>query len=478
MKAVLRFVVAVAALLVSFGVQGARLGLHSDLLLRASERGNGAIRQLIRDHEQQFPGALSRSFLSYPTDLDRLAFHLNQLSLELWRHQPYRTLTEQYAELPVRDLSITAERDYQLRIQTNNSQFRFDDLSGRLRGFLEKTQREQNLGGDRVTQRLRDWLWLTFKRAIKEKNFDFVDGDPGFETLWLAYFFATSMSSNNAWEDLLRRVGSLSYQQTDYLVDPVHIETVMARLDEQGHPLFRNDMRFFLGDILKKWRFKLRDDPALTTSRSVTVRAGTTLRLENVEPHLAVLRGFVGDDCSSSVSFGFPLSPAERVYYIKNQAGAYLGYVSFSLTTVNNKPAIFLHTINGPEILEAETDLVMRAIYDQRKLLGGDSVYLPTNARIDENVNYRPIKSVMTSWNLKPAFDLVTWPDAEVREIIIRHGSSAHYDSPARNSHGNKVKALANAGVTTESSVSKSRLKPRLYGPSQFVKLYCQGAFE
>jgi hypothetical protein len=178
------------------------------------------------------------------------------------------------------------------------------------------------------------------------------------------------------------------------------------------------------------------------------------------------------------VSFGFPLSPAERVYYIKNQAGAYLGYVSFSLATVNNKPVIFLHTINGPEILEAETDLVMRAIYGQRKLLGGESVYLPTNSRIDENVNYRPIKSVMISWNRKPKFEPVQWADAEVREIIIRHGSSAHYDSPARNSHGNKIRALANTGVNIESSASKSRLKPRLYGPSQFVKLYCQGAFE
>ncbi len=157
---------------------------------------------------------------------------------------------------------------------------------------------------------------------------------------------------------------------------------------------------------------------------------------------MAVLRGYVANDCATSSSFAFPYSPYERTFYIQNGKKEILGYASLSLVKVDGKAGLYLHTITGPKLLKSQADLCISMIERAKEKIGGTRVYLPEDHRIDENVNYQAAREAMKARVDQATPQLLSWSDSTLRRLIAKHGNTLFYDG----THKNKVGRLVTPG--------------------------------
>ena len=86
------------------------------------------------------------------------------------------------------------------------------------------------------------------------------------------------------------------------------------------------------------------------------------LKLVEVHPYLGIFRGYVGSDCSLECAFGFPNNPNYRVFFILNQKGEDIGYVTGEKVFLPDRStAFFINTINGLKVSGATTEIIFSA---------------------------------------------------------------------------------------------------------------------
>lgn len=154
--------------------------------------------------------------------------------------------------------------------------------------------------------------------------------------------------------------------------------------------------------------------------------------LREVPPYLAIYRGCVGEDCSTTHSWAFPYAPYERDWWIEDIKGNILGYVSGAITTYDGDQTLFIRDVRFNGYAKANA-LVIKALFAARKLYGVKYVTLLNDEDSRNNNNDRSqtgeIAQIRSSYGTQV---YQTFLDLDIRLKILP--SVAHseltYDNP------------------------------------------------
>jgi hypothetical protein len=163
---------------------------------------------------------------------------------------------------------------------------------------------------------------------------------------------------------------------------------------------------------------------------SIPSAIASPLILKEVPPWLAVFRGCLGGDCSTSGSVGYPLSPKERVFFIYNSEGATKGYVGTAQVKLGagDKTALYVHTINGKRLNERDIGPILDALSSAKKDLKVDEIGLPDSGNIQANVNYDELRTALKNFLKGTERPFGVYEDNALRKTYIDHTSSHDYD--------------------------------------------------
>lgn len=407
---------------------------------------------------------------------DLLATHL-----ELYRNSfPHRSIYY----MPYLDYTMTL-RDQLVRRLSEMPQYE-KHLSerGPMHNFVVRVSEDYELDAREFDRRNLDRLSVAMRRRLRESSPDqFLPklersivrhfqskgtiwsywgwDDWGFQEKVVAYVMASGLTNQGT--DLARLTSELELEEgdIDHLAEEARwrpaLERVAGSLGPKGKA-FLEDAE----EVLAKGYLHLK---GTGTANKTGVRRGDELHLLEVHPDLAILRGFVGNDCSTDVSFGYPYSPFERTFYVSDKNGLFLGYVALSIIEYKGKRAIFLHTIAGPEIKQGAADMILRAILKARTVIGGELVFLPEDHRIGENINFMAIDEMMRRYVRKVSPESIVWLDRDYRRVIMSSGSDSFYDDPDRNHSGRRLDVpVDNIEISIEELPFISPLAKRISG--------------
>jgi hypothetical protein len=154
------------------------------------------------------------------------------------------------------------------------------------------------------------------------------------------------------------------------------------------------------------------------------------LVLRELPPYLAIYRGCVGNDCSTTHSYAFPYSPFERNWWIEDTEGKHLGYVSGNITLVDGKPTLYIRDVTGPGLLNNDITMILNGFYLAKKNFGAakmtlaDASFSPQNHfpfQQVELVGYTDLDCKMVDQDFQ---------DFWIRNILTSSiGITAQYDS-------------------------------------------------
>lgn len=154
-----------------------------------------------------------------------------------------------------------------------------------------------------------------------------------------------------------------------------------------------------------------------------------SLVLRELPPYLAIYRGCVGMDCSTSASWAFPYSPFERDWFVEDEKGTRLGYVSGNITTVDGQPCLYIRDIHGPGLTAEDLHIIVNGFYLARSKYGAE---LMTLAHVNfAGQNHFPVLS--QALQTYPFDKLVNqhFRDEWIRDKYLGSvtGSAASYDA-------------------------------------------------
>ena len=402
--------------------------------------------------------------------LDRLVQQQGHLEWRLSQHPNYQR--EMDARGPMHDLVIRVKKSYEFAAREFDRR-ELDRFSERMREYLSWPDPLKYLAEDI------EKMFAAYE-ALGEYGYGESDRRH-YEARIVGYVLLQKLTQGGQSLKSLREKLKLEEGHIDYIAEEEtwgpSLEAIEQRMPKQRRDIFYNRAKKILG----KWETRLKGHDSQWDSgpTKFSVDEGETIYLEEVHPYLAVLRGFVGNDCATDVSFGFPYSPFERTYYVRDARGNFLGYVCVSLVEFRGKRSLFFHTIAGPGITHPMADMIIRGFYAARETIGGHYMTMPEDHRIGENINFRPIEEMMRKAVKGVTPERVNWLDGDYRRIIMETGSSAFYDSPERNHSARLVETSTdNLEVTTTSrpyvfpEVERPEALARDYGCSQVVAEY------
>lgn len=410
------------ALASSFGsAQDFRDGrLRSDF-----ERADPYIKRIIESHEAEFPGAMNYPGLNYYTDLDRLSRVQQGALLDLFKHPNY--LDDWMSREPLTNLKIT--------------------VSTAAEGSHEPSHAEK--------------VWATYKeellalvspyqstkkavKALEEKylhEFDLVSSREFSEYKKAArkaasqYLIVASLAkSRPEMEDLKAAISQMDLGALDYLEDELHWKQFFKapKSSSYSQRSWFDSLQWELGrtkEIIEEEMFGNDVKAVLKSSDSITIR--------EVHPNCAIFRGYVGNDCATSFSPAFVLTPFDRYYYVFDSKGSRLGYVGLSIVAIEGQKSILIHTIQGPSFNPEQVELVMRGFHKVAKsVFGAEFTVLAGNENISSNINYHIPRTMMMSAVKTVRAQRMEWFDRDYRKIIHKWESTMFYDDPDRNRYG------------------------------------------
>ena len=256
---------------------------------------------------------------------------------------------------------------------------------------------------------------------------------------WVSlYVLVYALTEGGEFEKKLKLLRELEFGSIDYLAEEYMYTMALEQIGKLLPKPLREDFMALSHHALREKEHELKTISFVSSSDD-KVNAGEELTILEVHPDQGIFRGFVGNDCSTAYSFGFPYSPFERVYYVFDSDHKVLGYVSASVVEAEESPALFLHTIAGPEIDFVHADMILRAFLAAKSQLGVESVFLPEDYRIGENINFLPIDKIMREHVKGQKLVPLLWRDAHYRSEIVDCGSASHYDDPKRNAWGRRL---------------------------------------
>lgn len=161
------------------------------------------------------------------------------------------------------------------------------------------------------------------------------------------------------------------------------------------------------------------------------------LRLVEVPAQLAIFRGCVGNDCSTLYSAAYGQSPMERVFLIQDAEGFNKGYLSATLVRTNGQQALYLHTIAGPRISEADTELIFHAFEQSKDKFAAQSILIPgSKDQVFALVNFETIRKAYYAEMAGKTPSAIQYYDGDVRTQVLDQFSQVAYDRMASNGAG------------------------------------------
>lgn len=453
--------------------QSAPFGLGADLVIpngdlnRGLQKGPNNLKILLSKHLEMYPGSLPHDRIFFMTNLDRLAYEREKLAQRLWEMPQYQ-----------KDMALRGGMfDFTIRV-TEDSSFRakeFDPrelnaLSLAMGELLENQPKDQK---DQIFAYLTQVIVDNHRSDLDDFEYNWKRYNSEriqlFEKALIAYVMAYGLLDSGRGQDALEKPISLEEGHIDYLAEEKlwreALEKVANRLKKKNRAPFMIRAE----KVLYRWERELKGSDREERVKTVQLKTGDTLHVFEVHPDLAVLRGFVGNDCSTSVSFGFPYSPYERTYYVTDSEYRFLGYIALSLVEFQGERSIFFHTIAGPNITHAMADMLVRGFYQMRETIGGKTLLLPEDHRISENINFFPIDDIMKKYGRRAQAERVTWLDRDYRGIIGSMGSQMFYDDPNRNHSGRAINVdTADLTITTSTRPLESPIMkplPPVFSP-------------
>lgn len=136
-----------------------------------------------------------------------------------------------------------------------------------------------------------------------------------------------------------------------------------------------------------------------------------------VNPHLAVYRGCIGGDCSTTYSPLFPYSPWEHDFYIKNAKDQFIGYISGARVQVGDKTAFYLRDIQGPHLSPAIVDAILHAFPQALSHFRVDQFLLMNRAFVSQN-NSISLRSLLDGYQARGRAIPILFTDAQIRAFI------------------------------------------------------------
>lgn len=176
---------------------------------------------------------------------------------------------------------------------------------------------------------------------------------------------------------------------------------------------------------LKNRAERLFIDPSATIEEITPMRQ---LVLRELPPYLAIYRGCVGSDCSTTHSWAFPYSPLERDWWIDDTDGNHLGYVSGNVTMVGGQPSLYIRDVTGGGLGEGDIELILDGFSAIRQSYGANLMTIMSSDFTAQNhfgAQMRDLKAYPVDGVVNQSF-----LDESIRNRLLSPlVSSSHYDA-------------------------------------------------
>ncbi len=386
------------------------------------------IRRIVDAHEQAFPGALKHSSLYYYTPLKRLSFIQQGLVASLL--QTPKALAEFQARLPMADITVTVEKPLSINTKKLDS-YRWSRFRDSIASYLRAGSGWNNSISKALSHAKEDWIKATQRAGANPSMSRQFLRDIG-----VIYVMLSTLAKNNpsaTYYGLINKINEMDVGSLDYLVDEHQYMPILDYSKSKSKDA--DDFRTEIKRQMTKAHAEIIDN-IYSSGLQMELRAGDQITIREVHPNIAILRGYVGNDCSTSFSPGFVFTPYDRYFYVFDKDNSVLGYVGISMVKIKKDNVVFLHTIQGPDFTEAQVDLVMRGLTKSLSAFNATQIVLAEDSNISANVNFEPIRKTMMQAVAGVSPQEVKWLDKPYREFIALWDSTMTYDDPDRNRLG------------------------------------------
>lgn len=164
--------------------------------------------------------------------------------------------------------------------------------------------------------------------------------------------------------------------------------------------------------------------------RSYTTEIKNPIRLKEVPPWIAILRGLISGDCATRYSFPYPTDPNERVFVLYDHEGKRKGTVTGTFVDVETsdgkrEKGFYVITIAGKQIDPADTELVFQGLESLKNKLGVDHIVLPEKKKLSGLINYPQIAGVYNNYLLPES--LLKLKLSEREKLTEKNTVKIHY---------------------------------------------------
>ncbi len=386
------------------------------------------ILNVLDEHEREFPGAMRYREILFYTPLERLARVQQSVLLALHKQTDFAKKWQAREKLVEITATVSADSKPGKKaavLSQSDWDWKITQLRLLLRDYVEGYRDKEA-----ILESLRKGVKKNLKK-IKDRGSDaYKSADD--RLLIALYVIVSRMLTDDPTMGFLtmyHQLEDMGVGLLDYLHDPAAYTAALAALERPAEA--KEQLEMVYREI---------NDQIYKTGDAIQLKSGQTLKLKEVHPNIAIFRGYVGNDCSTSFSPGFVFTPTDRYFYVFDEKDKSLGYLGLSLVTIEGKPAVFIHTIQGPDFTAEQTEIVMRAMTRAAPhIYGTELVVLGPDASISSNVNFHTIRrTMMDAVSGKPSLKM-TFPDLEMRKLIATYGSTMQYDDPEKNHSGRRL---------------------------------------
>lgn len=105
-------------------------------------------------------------------------------------------------------------------------------------------------------------------------------------------------------------------------------------------------------------------------------RPKSTFTIEEVSPNIGIFRGCMNSDCSTAYAYGYPYSPSERTYLVRDETGKLLTAVYATAVEADGKSGLYIHDLGSPKLSASLSGDIFKAFYSAKDRLGFAHVLL------------------------------------------------------------------------------------------------------
>lgn len=159
------------------------------------------------------------------------------------------------------------------------------------------------------------------------------------------------------------------------------------------------------------------------------------LKLIEVPPNIGVLRGFVGGDCSTSLSFPYPNDPYERIFFIYSQDSDILGYLSTTEVDTPRGKMLYLNTISGARISTLMAESIIESLEILKEKLQVSFIGFPPDTKLSSLINYDQIKLAYSHKSKQNDAEEISYQKPHIRSHLERfeYHNGGFYDHRSTN---------------------------------------------